>query len=214
MKMHKSSHKASTHYISPAVYLGRVVRDVFDEFFANRGAFHVSCNESNVVRYERQDWFAEAIYLPSDGPQFSPRVEIGVLPEVLIDPRRNRIDVLHTLPEGSELRRYNFMWKYTNEHEARLAFTKVRVRIMEVYIDPFLNDSPRLRRLLEDRCRELDQQSRMEADEHNQSIDREAAQSAFSAGDYESAVHYFSRIPAEALLASEKKKLEFARKRR
>src|SRR5690349_13136652 len=106
-------------------YFLSVVHLVFDEFFAMRRARFVDLG-LNLVRYETPRWFAEAIYLPMDGPKYSPRVEIGVLPDLFVDPRRNRVDVLYTVPEGNELRQYNLMWRYTTRSEALAVFTRAR----------------------------------------------------------------------------------------
>jgi len=106
------------------VYFVSTVRDVFDEYFAERGAFPMAHCGASMMRYEAPEWFAEVIYLPSDGPRYSPRVELGVIPEPFVDPRRNRIDVLHTTPIDSDLQTYNLTWRYTNSHEARHAFVR------------------------------------------------------------------------------------------
>ena len=98
-------------------YFPRIVSEVFDQYFANHHAHRVPLhNEESsstrataqgnsnqcyiglkealsetAVRYETRNWFAEVIYLPYDGPKYCPRVELGILPEMFVDPRRNRV---------------------------------------------------------------------------------------------------------------------------
>jgi hypothetical protein len=196
-----------------SLYFNEVVRGVFDEYFAARGARLVA-SRRDKVRYESQKWFAQAIYLPEDGPRYCPRVEIGVLKELFVDPRRNELDVFHTVPEDNDLRRYIFEWRYTNRGQAEEAFVRVRDEIMTVFADAFLNDVSRLHILLEKFAEELDRQWRDEFRSHHDSISRIAANAAFRAGDYETAARHFAEIPTDSLTPSERKKLEIARKRR
>ena len=95
-------------------YFPIVVSEVFERYFARLHAVPVPSRSPTIVRYENPEWFAEVLYLPTDGPRYCPRVEVGVIAEQFIDPRRNRIDVLHTVPEGNELQRYNFAWRYSS----------------------------------------------------------------------------------------------------
>ncbi|GEM_PF-2044270 len=195
------------------VYFVSTVRDVFDEYFAERGAFPMAHCGASMMRYEAPEWFAEVIYLPSDGPRYSPRVELGVIPEPFVDPRRNRIDVLHTTPIDSDLQTYNLTWRYTNSHEARHAFVRVRDEIMMLYTDPFLNDVSQLRILLEKRSLELDRQWKDEIQQHNDGIAKEAADAAFRAGEYASVVQILKVISPDSLSPVDRKRLDAARKR-
>jgi hypothetical protein len=164
-------HRTPNQVSPPAsAYFVNTARNVFDDYFAARGALPMPSSSHEVVRYETAAWFAEVIYLPYDGPRYSPRLQIGVIPEPFDDPRRNRIDVLHTTSIDSDLRRYNLTWRYTNSQEARQAFMRVRDEILTPYTDAFLNDVSRLRSLLEKRNHEVDLQWDLEIRRHNEGI--------------------------------------------
>jgi hypothetical protein len=191
----------------------RIVADVFDEYFGTRGASRVNSDCDNVIRYHTDRWFCEVLYLPLDGPRYSPRVEVGVIPDLFTDPRRNRIDILHTTPVDSCLRRYNFTWRYANEREAREAFSRVRDEVLAVYTDAFIVDIARLELLLTAQCAELDQAWEKEIGQHNIEIVRGLAENAFRDGDYDSVVRQLAAIPLEELTTSDRRKLMIARKR-
>jgi len=186
---------------------------VLDNFFLELGAVRVPTSTSDTVRYEATNWFAEAIYLPEDGPNYAPRVVIGSRPGHYVDPRRNRIDVLHTTPKDSVLRRYNLDWSYTDRQEALRAFCRVRDEILRVYTPQVLSDPVQLRVLIAERALEVDRQWADEIRQHNESVSRQAAGVAFRAGDYESVVKHLASIPTDSLSASDKKQLHVARKK-
>src|SRR5437588_6678058 len=98
-------------------YFVRVAQKVFSEYLSRLGASKVLTKDSTAVRYQAIAWFVEIFHLPTDGPNYCPRVAIGAIPETHVDPRRNEIDICHTVPGDNDLCQYNFKWKYTSEAE-------------------------------------------------------------------------------------------------
>ncbi len=215
-----------------------IVHRIFDVYFADRGASCISegvarietgqprptrgaansyfigaPGDSDVVRYQSSLWFAEVERLWKDGPRYCPRMHIGALVPNHADLRRRSVDICHTVPAEHELRRYNFLWRYTSPVECAAALTKVRDLILEPFARPYLDDVPRLIALLSARARELDQEWQEQIDSHNESILRTAAEEAFREKDYEQVDRNYSRIDNARLSQLERQKLEFAKSR-
>lgn len=221
---------------TPSTYFVRTARRVFDDYLAQLGASFVyegtativlrgarteaprdyvlgDRNSRTIVRYEHPTWCIEVLYLPTDGPRYAPRVEIGPIPETQLDPRRNRVEVLHTIPEDNDLRRYVFMWEYQSEEELEASLIKVRDLVVEPFSVPFLKDSAQLIALVEERAKKVDNEWRTQILCHNESIYRRLANEAFRRKDYEEVVRNFTKIGGQRLSPVEVKKLELARKR-
>jgi hypothetical protein len=194
------------------LYFVDVVRGIYDQYFMNGHAL-CRCERTDLVRYEATNWFAEIFYFWTDGPRYSPRVAVGCIPDAFNDdPRRNRVDVMYIVPDGSSLRRYNADWRYRNETEARVVFARVRDEIVEPHVMPFLADSSRLHDLLMIRRQELDRQWKEEIQDHNEVIARRAADDSFRARQYDEFLEKMSSISADSLSAADRKKVEFALK--
>lgn len=210
----------TTHSRHPSVpsrtadaYFVSVVRGLFDDFFSTRASMPLESARRDMVRYESHAWFAELIYLPEDGPRYSPRIEFGVLPELFADPRHNRVDAMHMIPSECELRHYNLRWRYSNESEAHSSLLRVRDEIIAVHATPYLANTAQLRRLLDVRAEELDGDWALQIQLHNEEVSRQTAQSAFNIGDYESVVRHLTAIPATSRSASDRRMLYVAMKR-
>jgi hypothetical protein len=192
-------------------YFVEVARSVFDDYFEELGARHPQFSKRNVVRYDSDSWFAEVIYLPEDGPNYSPRVLIGCREEQYEDPRRNRADVMHTVPEGCEERSYNLLWKYRNRHQLEATLKSVRDQIIEIYAKPYFADSERLRSLLEERYEAIETEWADEIDTHNATVFRKKAEKAFRSKDYANAIRFYEQIPASRLTDTDRSKVKYAR---
>lgn len=198
---------------TPEAYFVNVAVMVFDEFFLKLGAKREYLSSASTVRYSSEPWFAEILYLPFDGPNYSPRVEIGSLPRQFVDPRRNRVDIMHTAPPSSEERAYNLRWTYRSRDELQSVLIAVRDRIIRVYALPFLQDTSRLQVLLEQRNESVEAAWTEEIDEHNDSIARANAEMAFRSRDFESAIRHYEMIAAERRSPIDQSKLSLARRR-
>jgi hypothetical protein len=196
-------------------YFYDVATSVFDEYFQKLGAQRESINTSRCcVRYVTGSWFAEILYLPSDGPKYSPRVLIGCRKTLFDDPRRNRVDVMHTAPVDSEEHDYNLRWLYTSRDELEASLTSVRDRIVTVYAIPYLNDIGRLKALLTQRHDVIEAEWKEEIAAHNDSILRARAEQAFRAKDYELAFQCYSGILPQRRSKIDEAKRSFAMRRR
>lgn len=211
--MKESHSQFKRPHATAEAYFKRVAHEVFDNYFSRLGATVVPVLVSSLIKYATYEWFAEILYLPSDGPNYSPRVEIGVLPEPFVDSRRNRIDVLHTIPPHNDLRRYNLSWRYTDERGAKMSLAQVRDEIVHIYALPYLQVPSRLRELLSTRRAELDREWEEEIRRHNDEIARVAAEEAFRTGDYVSVIRHLMTIQPESLTFAERKRLDIARQR-
>ena len=64
----------------PEEYFAPVAQAVFGPRLLALGA-RLTETGPLLVRYESKGWFVELLALANDGPRYSPRVEIGPLPE-------------------------------------------------------------------------------------------------------------------------------------
>jgi hypothetical protein len=192
-------------------YFVDVTRRVFDGYFEGLGAHHSQRSRHDAVRYEADSWFAEVIYLPKDGPTYSSRVMIGCREDLFADPRRNRVDIMHTVPEGAEERSYNLTWRYRNRRELERTLKSVRDKIVDIHSKPYLADSNRLRCLLTERERAVEDEWADEIDRHNTAVFREKAEKALAAKDYAAAVHFYEQIPGRLQTDSDQARAKYAR---
>jgi len=204
---------ANSMTMTADVFFIDVATAVFDDFFQKYGAQREPMTDPTAVRYSTDAWFAEVLYLPSDGPNYSPRVEIGCCPGIFDDPRRNRVDVMHTAAQNSEEYDYNLRWRYQTREALNSALIAVRDRILNVYSLPYLQDTNRLRTLLEQRHNVVEAAWTTEIDEHNDSIFRTDAEVAFRHKDYEKVIQCYGNIPPERRTKIDDSKLEIARNR-
>jgi hypothetical protein len=194
-------------------YFVDMVTSTLDDYFLHLGACRDVSSDTTVVRYSADEWFAEVLYIPTDGPKYSPRIVIGCRPEQFADPRRNRVDVMYTAPDDSEEHHYNLRWRYQSPSELESVLESVKDRILEVYTTPFLQDTDRLRKLLQQRNDIVEAEWTQEINEHNDSVWRTKAETAFRARDYENAIRHYEAIPTERRSRVDQAKLDFARGR-
>lgn len=191
-------------------YFIDVVTSVFDNFFRDLGAKRDRKCDDRTVRYSTEAWFAEVLWLSHDGPRYSPRVEIGCNNGQFDDPRRNRVDVMHTAPLSSEECEYNIRWRYENCDELRTALVFVRDRILAVHTLPFLQNPALLKSLLIRRRDILESEWVSELNDHNDSVFRARAENAFRSNAYAEAVQWYHKIPIERLTRIDQSKMQIA----
>jgi hypothetical protein len=194
-------------------YFTDVAQRVFDDYFTNLGARRSQDTRHNVVRYVADLWFAEVVYLPKDGPNYCPRVMIGCREEPYVDPRRNRVDVMHTVPEDAKERSYNMTWSYRNASELERSLEFVRDKIVEIYAKAYLFEGQRLRSLLAERHKVIEDTWKNEIDEHNAAVSRAKAKKAFDAKDYATAIELYGEIPLEKQTETERARVRYAKAR-
>ncbi len=194
-------------------YFCEVARTVFDDYFQELGAVREPSDSLTCVRYSTDEWFVGILYLPSDGPNYVPRLEIGCQNGQFADPRRNRIDIMHTAPEGSEEHEYNLRWRYRSAEQLATVLRDVRDRILAVSAVPFLRDTNRLQALLKERHDVVEAEWKKQINNHNDSIHRQAAEAAFTSKDYEKAITCYGEISEERQSKIDKSKLRIAESR-
>ena len=197
-----------------SAFFCNVATSVFDDYFQALGAVREPSMSRSYVRYSTNDWFAETLYLPSEGPNYCPRIEIGCKDEQFLDPRRNRVDVMYTTPEGSEEHGYNLRWRYSTSEQLEKALLDVRERILKVFVHPYFIETRRLKALLAQRHDVLEAAWAQEIDGHNDSIRRREAEAAFKAKEYERVIECYSQIPKERQSKVDESRLRIARTRR
>lgn len=200
--------------MKPANYYFRdEIIEMFDELMRHLGASRVQSSQDLCVRYEKSDWFVEFFALPEDGPKYCPRVAIGPLPELGFLSRDKQVDMMHTLPAGSALSRYNIVWRYTEPATMRAVFRRVWDEIFIPFALPILSDSPSLKSLVQARSSLINREWEEEIKQHNLSIIKSRATKAWEAKDFAQYVEEMETLQQADITELESLKLAFARKR-
>jgi len=190
-------------------YFQSIAEEIFAKTLNQFGAGKVSSGPL-VVRFENDGWFVELLALSEDGPLYSPRVEIGPLPERGALARDKQVDIMHTVPADSPLRRYNLEWRYSGPAEMRQVYTRVRDGIFTPYAIPVLLDHERLTRLVASRSQQLQKQWRDETTAHNDAVYRAKAQAVIATKDYEAFIDQMKNIPEERQTEIERTRVHYA----
>lgn len=166
-----------------------------------------------TVRFEGDGWYTEVLVFPEDGPNYCPRVEIGALPEIAWDPRDKQVDILHTLPSESPLRRYNLEWTYRDPAKMEKIFERIRDEIFKPCAEEYLANSQRLRSLIGVRSSQTHERSEQGIDRHNDGIHRRNAESAFKRQDYSAYIKEMTHIPSDRHSRIDRERLSYATRR-
>lgn len=110
----------------PEVYFREIGASVFGDYMLGLGAHITETGSPTSLRFESDSWYTQLLVFPEEAPRFCPRIAIGVLPEIGYMDRDRQVDILHTLPQDSALRRYNLEWRYSNAVEMQQVFERVR----------------------------------------------------------------------------------------
>jgi hypothetical protein len=194
-------------------FFSRVGREVFETYLKTLGAHYCDQSSTTVVRFAANDWYVDLILLPEDGPRYSPRVEIGPLPELGSLSRERQVDIMHTVPIGNELRNYNLQWRYRDAAEMLSVYERAREQIFKPFAVQYLIDPERLRELVTRRREEIEREWRADIANHNEAIYRNKADHALHQADYANFVMHMEKIPEERWSAADRKKIEIARRR-
>jgi hypothetical protein len=194
--------------MSAEKYFRRVANDVFSPLLVSLGARAVA-NLPLLVRFETLTWFVEIVALKEDGPKYSPRVEVGPLPQLSRDRPHTQIDIMHFVSEGSPLRRYNLEWCYRDASEMQASFVRVRDEIFQPYAVPQLVNPLALMLLISARSRQIVTQHEQEVAAHNDAVFRAKAQVAKGLNDGRSYLAHMKRIPETRLTDTERKRIAY-----
>jgi hypothetical protein len=190
-------------------YFEETALRVFADYLGGLGMNLVEADETHL-RYSGAHCFIEVFVLSDDGPKYSPRIEMGPLPELGVMSRDRQVDIMHTLPVSSPLRRYNLEWRYADAEEMEAVFVRARDQIFDVYARPLLSKHDDLIELVQERSKEISERWQEEIADHNDTIYRRNAAKAFAEKRYREFIHEISKIPNERLSATELKKLSYA----
>jgi hypothetical protein len=193
-------------------YFGLGVRSIFDSAIQVLGGQEVAHLSPAMVRYEGLDWFVECFVLLEEGPRYCPRVHIGPLPERGLMIRDRQMDILHATPIDSPLRRYNLIWRYSSAEELNEIYSKVRDLIFLPYAVPLLRNNAKLVEAIQRHSEEVNSRWQKETEDHNSSIIRRKAATAWTVKDYPGFISEMEKLPSSSLTESEKHKLDYARK--
>jgi len=192
-------------------YFQSIAEEIFSDILGQLGARRTRLLPL-VVRFESGEWFVELLALAEDGPRYSPRVEIGPLPERGTLPRDKQVDILHTVPGNSPLRRYNLEWCYSDPIEMRHAYKRVRDEVFKPFALAVLLDRKRLNGLVASRSQEVQRQWEEEVAAHNDAVYRKKAQAVIAKKDFKSFLEQMRKIPEERQTKAERARVRFVEK--
>ena len=150
------------------------------------------------------------VLLTEDGPNYSPRIAIGPLPEMGPLPRHREVDIMHTVSPENPLRQYNVLWQFRNPLEMCDIFLRVREEIFKPFAEPYLRDAPCLCKLVSQRCAEVERNWHTQIVDHNEGICRKKAEKAFRACNYTEYLTLLSSISQERHSDIDKKRIAIA----
>lgn len=187
---------------------------MFDDLMQRLGAIRVQWAQDLSVRYEGPHWFVECFALAEDGPNYSPRIAMGPLPEMGWLPRDKQVDIMHALPKESQLSRYNLEWRYSDASTMRAVFRRVRDEIFIPFAVPILFEPLALETLVRERSNALNRQWKDEIKQHNLSIIRRRAAAAWQAKDYSVFLKEMEAVPDGDMSPVDVQRIAFASKHR
>ena len=204
-------HELMTEAFHP--WFTRIAEKVFGDYMRSLGTESPIRNKTGTtVRFEGDGWYTEVIVFPEDGPNYCPRVMIGALPEIVWDPRDKQVDILHTLPNQSPLRRYTLEWRYSDPNQMEEAFQRVKDEIFKPYAEEYLANAQRLRSLIGARSGKIHEESEAEIDSHNDAVHRRNAEKAFKSRDYLAFIDEMGQIPSDRHSRINRERLKYATK--
>lgn len=189
-------------------YFDRICIEVLGEFLGEHD-FEIEDESELGVTWYRDDCFLELLYYPEDAPNFSPMVSVG-LSKYRADGMRVRdgLGLWKVIPDEHPGRNYS-TWCFSNEVELRSVIERIRDNLIEPFVLPLILNKSRLSGLLDIQRREVEE-------EHAKAVQSQLlsdARASYSSGEFEAALGLFSRLDPGAMLGSDIKKMEIARKR-
>ena len=185
-----------------------VAEEIFCETLIKLGSVQRSSDPLRL-RFESADWFVEIFALKSDGPRYSPRVEMGPIPEMGLLHREKQIDILFSLPIESSLRQYNLLWRYSNSDELKISFDRVLREIFIPFSIPLLSNKIVLIELVKNRNTEIELIWKNEIHKHNDKILREKANIELRKGNIEAFLKLIDEMPIDRLTDLEILKIKY-----
>lgn len=191
-----------------APYFSRTCRSVLDSLMAER-SFHLADATDERVIYALGDRFLEYCYLVEDSPTYILMVNLGHLdqrPDGGL--RLQGVGLWRFLPRPGAPSDHA-MWEFADEASLRRVITTTFGAVIEPLALPILGDPARLVAAIDAQRREIES-----AYHQAREFDCVArARSCFDAGHYEEAVRQYEQLDQCRLAASDRRKLELARRR-
>jgi hypothetical protein len=190
-----------------ADYFEPVCRSVFDAYLKRHRFGPGRADEAGCLAYRRGRCVLEIHYYVEESPNFSPMVTIGLVPKFALRPRLGAIGLWYAVPEGAEAHDYG-SWRFSNADELRVAMSRVRDEVVEVYARPLWEQSKTLAALIVKRMAEVDAERNAEILRRKKS----EAEAAFVSRDYGKAAALYGRMRESELSALERKRFAYAKK--
>ena len=188
-------------------YFESVARDVFDDYLRQHGFGEGEADETGCLTYHRSEVFLRVYYWVEDSPNYSPMVSVGVDLKSPLVPAVEQMGLWYAVPKDAEERNYE-TWTFSEPDELKLVLSRIRDEVVDVYARPLWEDPDRLAVLI-DRGNE-----EYKAERSNEIADRnkQDAERAFRAHDYEKAAQLYGLINEADLSLAERKRHEIAKR--
>jgi hypothetical protein len=190
-----------------ADYFEPVAREVFDHYLRQHGFGNGEADETGSLTYHRGEVTLQVYYWVEDFPDYSPMVSLGVDLKSPLVLASDAIGLWYAVPPNAEERNYE-TWHFSNAEEMRSVFTRIRDEVVEVYARPLWDDPDRLASLIDRRAEEYDAERSAEVVKRN----KQDAERAFRAQDYEKAAKLYASINETDLSLAERKRHEIAKR--
>ena len=188
-------------------YFEPVARDVFDHYLREHEFGNGEADETGCLTYHRREVFVRVYYYVEDSPKYAPMVSIGLDLKSPLAAAVEEIGVWYAVPTNAEERNYE-TWTFSNADELRSVLSRIRNQIVDVYARPLWEDPDRLASLIDRRNEEYDAERSNRVVKQN----KQDAERAFRAHDYEKAAKLYSLINEADLSMAERKRHEIAKR--
>lgn len=158
---------------------------------------------STAVAYRKDDMFIDFSYWPEDFPNYCVMVGLGLIEGDVILPQ-SEIGLWYAIPrENQEI------WAFQNEAQLRATLTHIRDDILPIYAEPLWEDT----QLLEQAINRFNGEQEAKIEQREVEKLRQQAEAAFRSGHFEQSIHVYSQMSPVDLSATDRKRLEIARKK-
>lgn len=188
-------------------YFEPVARDVFDHYMRANGFGDGEADETGCLTYHRREVFLRVYYYVEDRPKYSPMVSMGLDLKSPLAPAFDQIGLWYAVPPNAVERNYE-TWTYSNADELKSVLSRIRDEVVEVYARPLWEDPDRLAILIDRRHQEYKAERSGAVVNKN----KQEAERAFRAQDYEKAAKLYGSINEADLSMAERKRHEIAKK--
>lgn len=190
-----------------ADYFEPVARDVFEHYLRQHGFGEGEADEIGSLTFHRGEVVLRVYYWVEDRPNYSPMVSMRLDLKSPLAPAFDEIGLWYAVPANAEEHNYE-TWHFSNAEELRSVLSRIRDQVVDVYARPLWEDPDRLASLIDRRFAEY------EAERSNRVVNqnKQDAERAFRAQDYEKAAKLYGAINEADLSLAERKRHEIAKR--